>query len=380
MDTSVEKEKILFIATVDKKHIIKFHTPFLRWFQEQGYEVHVACAGDAVIPYCDVKHSIPFERSPLRINNVRAYKLLKRVIDSNGFKLIHCHTPVGGVIGRLAARGARKRGTRVLYTAHGFHFYKGAPIWYWLLFYPVEKWMARYTDHLITINDEDYQTAINKKFKAGVISIIKGVGIDINRFQQTTPERRKVLRQSYGYSENAFILIDVAEIRAVKHQDILIRTMQMLVNDIPSIKLLLVGDGDKTNHNIELAQELGLEGVVDFLGYRNDIPELMGLSNVAVSASEREGLPVSIMEAMAVGLPIVASNCRGNRDLVRNECNGMLVKLDETEYVRSIKLLYSEPTRLNCYSQCSQSQIQEFSVGEITAVMADLYIKEMGNT
>lgn len=377
MGTSVEKEKILFVATVDKKHIIKFHTPFLRWFQEQGYEVHVACAGNAVIPYCDVKHSIPFERSPLRINNVRAYKLLKRVIDAYGFKLIHCHTPMGGVIGRLAARGARKRGTRVLYTAHGFHFYKGAPIWYWLLFYPVEKWMARYTDHLITINDEDYQTAINKKFKAGVISFIKGVGIDINRFQQTTPERRKVLRQSYGYSENAFILIDVAEIRAVKHQDILIRTMQMLVNDIPSIKLLLVGDGDKTNHNIELAQELGLEGVVDFLGYRNDIPELMGLSNVAVSASEREGLPVSIMEAMAVGLPIVASNCRGNRDLVRNECNGMLVKLDETEYVRSIKSLYSEPTKANLYSQCSRKLIEEFAIGKIGEVMADLYMKEL---
>ena len=151
-------KKVLFAATVDS-HIKQFHLPYLKWFKEHGYEVHVATNGKEVIPYCDVKHQISFERSPLKFNNIKAIGQLKKIIEKEQFEIIHCHTPMGSVVTRLAALKARKNGTRVIYTAHGFHFFKGAPIQNWLIYYPIEKLMARYTDCLITINEEDYEFA-----------------------------------------------------------------------------------------------------------------------------------------------------------------------------------------------------------------------------
>ena len=155
------KKKVLFTATVDS-HILHFHIPYLKLFKEKGYEVHVATNGNEEIPYCDKKHVISFERSPLKLNNLKAIGQLRKIINEENFDIIHCHTPMGSVVTRLAAKKARKKGTRVIYTAHGFHFYKGAPKLNWFLFYPVEKYLSKYTDTLITINKEDYDLAKRK--------------------------------------------------------------------------------------------------------------------------------------------------------------------------------------------------------------------------
>lgn len=145
-------KKVLFTATVDS-HILQFHIPYLKYFKEQGYEVHVATNGNEKIPFCDVKHKIHFERSPFKINNLKAIKQLRKIIEQEKFEIIHCHTPVGSVTTRIAAKKARRKyNTKVIYTAHGFHFFKGAPIINWVLFYPIEKWLSKYTDCLITIN------------------------------------------------------------------------------------------------------------------------------------------------------------------------------------------------------------------------------------
>ena len=137
-------KKVLFVATVVKLHIMVFHIPYLEWFKKNGYEVHVAARNDydnkdeCIIPFCDRFHDLPFERSPIRKNNLQVYKDLKNIIDTEQYEIIHCHTPMGGAIGRLAARSARKKGTKVIYTAHGFHFFKGAPLVNWLAYYPAE--------------------------------------------------------------------------------------------------------------------------------------------------------------------------------------------------------------------------------------------------
>ena len=148
--------------------------------KEKGYEVHVATNGTENIPYCDVKHVVSFERSPIKINNLKAIKQLKKIIDKEKFEIIHCHTPMGSVVTRLAAKKARKKGTKVIYTAHGFHFYKGAPLINWMIFYPIEKYLSQYTDCLITINDEDYELARKKFKKCEQIELIYGVGVDEN--------------------------------------------------------------------------------------------------------------------------------------------------------------------------------------------------------
>jgi glycosyltransferase EpsD len=176
-------KKVLFTATVDS-HILQFHLPFLKMFKENGYEVHVATNGNEKIPYCDVKHVVSFERSPIKINNLKAIKQLKKICEKEKFDIIHTHTLMGSVVTRLAAKKARRKyNTRIIYTAHGFHFFKGAPIKNWILFYPVEKYLAKYTDTLITINQEDYELAkmkFNKRCKD--IQFVPGVGIDEKKF------------------------------------------------------------------------------------------------------------------------------------------------------------------------------------------------------
>lgn len=210
--------KVLFTATVDS-HILHFHIPYLKMFKERGYEVHVATNSDENIPYCDKKHKISFERSPFKMNNLRAIKQLKRVIEEEKFDIIHCHTPMGSVVTRLASKHARKAyGTRVIYTAHGFHFYKGAPKLNWLLFYPVEKHLSKYTDDLITINNEDYELAL-KKFKAKRTYYVPGVGVDPKKFDfELSQEEKHELRKSLGIKDDDFVMIFPARLDKNKNQ------------------------------------------------------------------------------------------------------------------------------------------------------------------
>lgn len=331
--------KVLFCATVDY-HFKAFHLPYMKWFQEQGWEVHVAASGNMDLPYVDKKFDLPIQRSPFKPANVQAYKELKSIIDQNKYSIIHCHTPMGGVLARLAARQARKKGTKVIYTAHGFHFCKGAPLLNWLVYYPIEKRLARYTDCLITINEEDYNLAINHKFKAKTIEHIHGVGVDTNQYKPVDENKKRELRKSYGYHPDDFLLFYAAEFNKNKNQQLLIHALALLKDDVPTAKLLLAGNGSLLDECRELAARLGVEKMVHFLGYRKDIQSLLSISDVAVASSLREGLPVNIMEAMASGLPVVASDNRGHRELVANNQNGWIINCDDPKGLsEKIKLL-----------------------------------------
>lgn len=324
----VEKKKVLFTATVDS-HILHFHLPYLKMFKDEGYEVHVATNGQEEIPYCDKKHIISFERSPFKLNNLKAIKDLKKIINEEKFDIIHCHTPMGSVVTRLAARKSRKNGTRVIYTAHGFHFYKGAPKINWLLFYPIEKWLSRYTDTLITINEEDYNLA-KKKFHSKQIELVHGVGVDPEKFNfEMSEEEKDKLRKEIGIDKDDFVMIYPAELSKRKNQGMLLRCTAELVKENKKIKLLLPGLDSMNGMYQQMAKELDIEENVKFLGYRTDIPKLLKISNLAVSTARQEGLPVNIMEAMVCGLPAVVTNCRGNRDLVQDGVNGYVVEIDD---------------------------------------------------
>lgn len=315
-------KKVLFTATVDS-HIIQFHIPFLKWFKEQGFEVHVATNGETKIPYCDKKHKICLERSPIKVNNLRAIKQLKSLINEEKFDIIHCHTPMGSVVTRIAAKKARKKyGTKVIYTAHGFHFFKGAPIKNWILFYPVEKWLSKYTDCLITINEEDYTLAKNH-FLCKNVKFVQGVGVDKNKFNfELTETEKEKIRNGLGLNKKDFVIIYPAELSKRKNQIMLLDIMKELKDEgYKNIKLLLPGLDSMNGKYQRYAEKLGIKEEVKFLGYRRDIPNLMKISNLAVSVAKQEGLPVNLMEAMMCNLPIVATNCRGNRDLIVDSVN-----------------------------------------------------------
>ncbi len=329
-------KKVLFCATVDY-HFTGFHIPYLKWFKEMGWEVHVAANGNIEIPYVDYKYNIPIQRSPFNLKNIKAYKELKTIINQNKYQIIHCHTPMGGILARLAAQKAREVGTKVIYTAHGFHFCKGSPLLNWLIYYPIEKMMAHYTDCLITINQEDYELASNR-FKVKQIEHIHGVGINTEDFKPVSENRKKEIKKSFGYNPDDFLLFYAAEFNKNKNQQFLLHSLALIKEEIPNVKLLLAGEGPLLDRCKQLANNLGISHLVDFLGYRNDLKEIVPMCDVAVASSLREGLPVNIMEAMACGLPIVALENRGHRELVHHNKNGWILERNNTiDFSKKIK-------------------------------------------
>ena len=366
-------KKVLFTATVEN-HLYSFHTPYLKWFKEQGYQVHTASKEEGRELPVDKKHDISFARSPFKLDNLKAYRELKTLINNEDYDIIHCHTPMGGALTRLAARKARKKGTRLIYTAHGFHFFKGAPLINWLLYYPVEKILARYTDILITINNEDYENAMKKRFKAKKIELIDGVGINLKKFRPQTIVEKNRLRNEYGYKEEDFILIYAGELNYNKNQSLLFKAIALLKEEIPEIKLLLAGTGDLLEDYQSEVSQLGIKQHVEFLGYRNDVPSLMLLSDIGVSVSKREGLPVNVMEAMATGLALVVTDCRGNRDLVVNGENGYVIEMDDADgFAAAISKLHDAADLRKTMAEHSLQLIEKYSIERVMEEMERVY-------
>lgn len=369
-----DKKKVLFVASVDG-HFMAFHLPYLKWLKEQGAEVHVASNGDMQIPFTDKKHIVPIERSPYKLNNIKAYKELKKIIDSEGYQFIHCHTPMASVITRLSARKARKRGTKVIYTAHGFHFAKGVPWQNWALYYPIEKALSGYMDCLITINEEDYSFA-KKKFLTRDIRFINGVGVDTSLMEKQTPEKKNQLRKSYGYQAEDFILCFAGELNYNKHQDLLIRAVALVKDKAPNIRLLLAGDGALMDTYKQLVEANDLEKHVSLLGYSKEVANLLLLSDVGVSSSRREGLPVNVMEGMAAGLPMIVTDARGNRDLIKNNVNGFVVGIEEVEqFAKAIIKLYENPELRRELAENNIKDIKKYSLEVILQEMIKVYEK-----
>lgn len=359
-------KKILFSATITD-HFYYFHLPYLKLFHDMGWEVHVASHGDRQLPYCDFHHEIPISRSPFSKSNIEAYKELKKVIDDNNFDIIHCHTPMGGMLTRLAAN--KKNSGSVIYTAHGFHFFKGAPALNWIIYYPIEFLMSKRTDCLITINEEDY-TFAKKHFKHPQVKKVDGVGYNNEKFFPVSKEEKIKIRKEKGYDENEKIIIYVAEMNENKNQGMLIKALAK----IPDARLLIVGADNYDGKYIRLSEELGVRERVDFLGFRDDAEKLVKLSDICAASSLREGLPVNIMEAMACGLPVVAADNRGHRSLVNNGTDGFVVTPnDSDEMAEKINRLLLDEKLYKQFSDNACRNIKKFSQENVVAQMSKIY-------
>lgn len=363
-------KKVLF--TSHTANFQKFNHPFMQWFKQQGYIVHYASMGEEPVTHCDKHFKISFSRSPFSTDNIKAYKPLKNIIEQEQYDIIHCHTPMGGVVTRLAARKARKNGTKVIYTAHGFHFFKGAPLQNWLVYYPIEKLLSRYTDTIITINSEDYALA-KRKMKACQIVKINGVGVDLHKFQPVKNQAEKhALRKKYGFNNNDFILICVAELNGNKNQEFLIKCTKQLVTSMPNIKLLLCGTGGFEQKYTDLINSLGLQDYVLLMGYRTDIEQLIKLADVGVAASYREGLPISVLEEIACGLPVLASANRGHKDIVTSSTLGYLYTTNNAaEYLSALQSLANNTTKLAAERH---NATQQYSVTVALSNLEPVYV------
>ncbi len=367
-------KKVLFVATVVKLHVMVFHLPYLEWFKKNGYEVHVAARNDyarpedCVIPFCDRFIDLPFERSPLKRSNIQVYHQLKTMIDTENYDIIHCHTPMGGALGRLAARQARKKGTKVIYTAHGFHFYRGAPWPNWALYYPAERILSRWTDLLITINEEDYQAA--QYFCAKRLVKVPGVGIALDSLRIKAD--RTALRASIGLSDSDRVILAVGELNANKNHRVLIEALSQL-ND-PSIHLVICGEGPLQSKLQELSVHLGLADRVHLLGFRRDVAQWIQNADVFAFPSYREGLSLSLMEAMAGGLPVVASKIRGNTDLIDDAKGGFLVDPKDVEgFKEALRQFTANPQHAKAMGLYNATKIEAYTISRVLAIVGDLY-------
>ncbi len=375
--------KVLFVATV-RSHIGQFHMPFIEELKKRGCEVHAAYKDNSAdkqgldTSALDKVFEVPFSRSPYSTSNIKAYKVLKKIINENNYDAIHCHTPMGAVVTRLAAKKARKKGTKVIYTAHGFHFYNGASKKNWLLFYPVEKYLAKYTDCLITINHEDYNLAKAKNFKTKKIYYINGVGVDISKFHSVSPEEKAEIRNEYGYKQDDFLMIYPADFCERKNQNMLFDTLKILLQTSNHFQLLLPGLEEKAAPFIEYAKQIGVFDNVNVLGYRRDIDKLVAMSDISLSSSRQEGLPINLIEAMAIGNAIVATDVRGNNDLVIDGKNGFLVPLNDSKAMAEcIMKLYSNPNLINDFKKRNLEMVKDYSTGNVISQMVDIY-KSLG--
>ena len=369
-------KKILVTST--DMMMMQFLVPHVKYLREQGYDIEVACS-EVGARFAEVQsvlgaetvHKVRLQRNPLKPSNLKGLSDLKKIINDGKYDLVWTNEPVMGVMTRLAAKKARKKGTKVLYMAHGFHFYKGSPKLNWCVYYPIEKMMARYTDTIVTVNREDYARA--QKFKVNDVKYIHGIGINTERLQATN--ERADLRKELGLDKDSIILLSVGELNDNKNQETALRAFAKV--DDERCHYVLCGKGRNLEMLQTLATKLGVDKRTHFLGYRKDVVDICFQSNIFIMPSKREGLPVASLEAMYCGLPLITSNIRGLVDVMENGVSGyMHAHSDINGFAESIKKLKSNDTLRAVMGKNNQETVKPYCLqntqGEVFKIIQEM--------
>lgn len=371
---------MLFITTISG-FLQQFEMNDVAILQEAGYEIHYASNflnpvyevdKEALKKKGIVLHHIDIAKSPVRfVRNIRALFKIRRIIRAEEIRVVHCHNPMGGVLGRLAAV-KQKKSVFVLYTAHGLHFYKGAPIINWLLFFPVEAILARATNRLITINSEDYRRAVRFKLRAGgKVVRIPGVGVRTEAFAPKPGLRRKV-REELGVPEDTFYLLAVGELNQNKNHQIVLQALAQIPDQ--NIRFAICGRGYMKDKLKRKAEELGIADRVKLLGFRNDIPRMLAAADAFIFPSRREGLGIAAIEALAAGIPLITSDCRGTREYMEHGVNGLVCRNGTAqEYAEAILQMKENPAMCAKMAAMCLKTAEKFDISQTDKIMRKLY-------
>lgn len=374
-------KKVLMLSSVASM-IDQFNMENIKILKSLGYEVHVLANFSFGNTTSDERtkefkeelenmgikvYNVPIPRKITAIKEmISSYKKIKKVCSENNYDILHCHSPIGGVLARFAFKDFRKKGGKLIYTAHGFHFFKGAPIKNWIIFYPIEKFCSRYTDCLITINKEDYKRA--KNFKAKEVKYVPGIGVDTKKIKDIK-KNRKILNEFNIKDE--VVLVSVGELSNRKNHKVILKALEKVKGNF---KYIICGQGAKKEELIKLSKELNLQEKVEFLGYRQDVKEILKASDIFCFPSKQEGLPVALMEAMASGLPVICSDIRGNKDLIEDKKGGYLLKsYDMDEYSIKIQELIENKVLREEMGNFNLEKIKDFDRKKVNTIMEEIY-------
>lgn len=360
-------KKLLITST--ELMMIQFLVPHVKYLAENGFHVEIACSDvggrmedvrNALEGVVDAIHILRLERSPLSPRNFQGYQDMKKLLAENHYDIIWTNEPVMGVVTRLAANKYRRRGTKVVYMCHGFHFYKGASLPNWLIFYPIERFMSRFCDMIVTINHEDEARA--KTFYCPRVEYIHGIGVNTDRLHNRNEQSD--IRSELNLSGDDFLVLSVGELNENKNQQVIIRAVAQLKD--PKIHYLLCGKGDQREKLESLAKELGIGDNVRFLGYRKDVVDICHQCDVFAHASRREGISVASLEAMYCGLPLVMSTVRGAEDYLTEGESGFLRDADDVDgYAEGICQLKENEERRKRFGQRNRKAVLPYAVENV---------------
>ena len=366
-------KKVLVVTTSDDMiwHFLLMH---IKQLQDLGFEVECACSKTgfffdeiAKVTGCKM-HCVDFPRKPYSFKVFKAQKTLKKIVKNANFSLIYCHQPVGGVLARLVGH---KYKVPVLYMAHGFHFYKGAPFLNNILYKTIEKYCSRFTEAIITTNLEDFEAS--KKLRAKKQYLINGPGLDLSKFQR---QDCSDLKKELGIKKNDVVVLSIGELNKNKNHRIVIETIKQL--NMPNVKYLICGRGPRDEEYKNLIEELNLCDQVKLLGYRKDIPKILSLTDIYVMPSFREGLGMACLEAMCFKIPCIVSNIRGLNSLVEDNKNGFLIDPNNPDQLKEkLEILLKDNNLCKTFGEQSLNVVQKFSNENVSMQLEKIY-KEIG--
>ena len=368
--------KILFISNIAKR-VGSFSIASISAAKECGFDFIYAANWNAASSEQrqeDEKRfgiklaHIDLVRAPYSIHNIRAYRQIIELIKNENIEYIHCNTPTGGLLGRLAGQKCKVK--EVIYQVHGFHFYNGAPIHSWMIYYPIERWLSKKTDALITINKEDYERAKDFRLRNnGKVYYVPGVGMELEQYV-VSEQTRKKKRKELGLELGDVALISMGDLIKRKNYSVAIEAVANAHNK--RLQYYICGQGPEERALKRLSAKLGISDQVHFLGYRTDVKDLLMAADIFLFTSMQEGLSRSLMEAMASGLPCIVSNIRGNVDLITDGKGGKLCNSIES-YTQAITSISNSESLRKQMSDYNIEAIKLFDISASQEKMVEIY-------
>lgn len=360
---------------------VQFFTEHIKFWHENGYYIDLVCSpvggkvNNLVEFFSKIKNgsikTVALNRSPFKISNLKGFLQLRKIAKKEHYDIVVTNEPVMGVLTRLAF--AHKKETKVIYIAHGFHFYKGGPKLSGSIYKIIESFTAHFTDVLVTINKEDFEAA--KKFrlrKNGMVHHIPGIGVNTSRFYKSSEDERAVIRKELGLSEGDFAVAVVGELNDNKNQEVIIRAIASLKDECSGLKALFMGTGEKAEYLMKLCNQLNADDKIQFLGYRSDVDRILSACDLGISASIREGLGLNIIEEMASGLPIVASENRGHKDVVTEDCGILVQPTSADEFAKAILSYYKSSEKCEAASKKNLERCKQFDVEVVKPLLLNI--------